>query len=313
MKQSRLAPTSATCTLCGLETTVSMQNVLDPNTHEGFSIRRCDRCQLGHTDPEPKDLDSYYDGRYYGGRHWITRRYCAWRRMRVITLSSQHQKPGLLADIGCGDGSFLLEARGRGWRVIGTEINARIPAKGLEIWGSLEDLGRLGPFDCITLWHSLEHLRDPLGGLRKLRELLKPDGRLIVAVPNAWGAQARLFQRHWLHLDVPRHLHHFSPRSLERALTLAGFDLRQMWHHEVEYDVFGWMQSALNAVFAEPNILFDWLTRRRPRASRGMVGLNIALGVCLFPIAFFLTVVTTLLASGGTIISASTPSRKDPG
>lgn len=289
-----------------------MKDVLDPNTHESFSIFRCDRCELGHTHPEPQNLDSYYDGRYYGGRHWITRRYCAWRRMRVITLSSKGSKPGLLADIGCGDGSFLLEARGRGWRVMGTEINARIPASGLEVWGSLDDLVPLGPFDCITLWHSLEHLRNPVGGLRKLRELLKPDGRLIVAVPNAWGAQARLFNRHWLHLDVPRHLHHFGPQSLERALTLAGFDLCEMWHHEVEYDVFGWMQSALNAVFDEPNILFDWLTRRKPRASRRMVLLNIALGVFLFPPAFFLTVVTTLMASGGTIISASTPSRKDP-
>lgn len=290
-----------------------MQGVLDPNTHESFSILCCERCELGHTDPEPKNLDSYYDARYYGGRHWITRRYCAWRRMRVITLSSKGKKPGLLVDIGCGDGSFLLEAQAHGWRVAGTEINARIPAKELEIWGSLDDLGALGPFDCITLWHSLEHLRDPLGGLRKVRELLKADGVLIVAVPNARGAQARLFNRYWLHLDVPRHLHHFGPHALEEALTLAGFDLRRIWHHEVEYDVFGWMQSALNAVFDKPNILFDWLTRRNPRASRGMVLLNIALGVFLCPLAFFLTVVTTLMASGGTIICASTPSRKDRG
>jgi SAM-dependent methyltransferase len=296
--------------LCGGKTALALSDVRDPNTRQRFSIVRCHACELGLTAPAPDTLESYYDGRYYGGRHWITRRYCAWRRMRVIGLSSPGKAPGVLVDIGCGDGSFLLEARRLGWRVVGTEINARIPAKGLEIWGTIDELRAAGPFDCITLWHCLEHLRDPLSGLRQFRELLKPDGTLIVAVPNARGAQARLFGRHWLHLDVPRHLHHFGPQSLQQALSLSGFKLREIWHHEAEYDVFGWMQSALNCWFEEPNILFDWLTRRRPRASRRLVLLNVALGVLLFPLAFFLTVITTLLGSGGTIITASSPGEK---
>jgi SAM-dependent methyltransferase len=223
----------------------------------------------------------------------------------VIRLSTK--APGVLVDIGCGDGSFLVEARRKGWRVLGTEINARIPAPGLEIWGSMDDLAPIAPFDCITLWHSLEHLRDPVGGLRQLRSLLKPEGTLILAVPNARGAQARLFGKDWLHLDVPRHLHHFGPESLRRTLEEAGFTLDEVWHHEAEYDVFGWMQSALNKMFDEPNILFDFVTRHGRRVSRPVVALNLVLGAALFPVAFGLTVVSTLLGSGGTIIAAASP------
>jgi SAM-dependent methyltransferase len=208
--------TQVCCPLCRVAAVVAMPAVRDPNTTESFAIYQCPNCTLGITSPQPEDLDPYYNRRYYGGRHWITRRYCAWRRTRVIRLSTQ--VPGVLVDIGCGDGSFLVEARRKGWRVLGTEINARIPAPGLEIWGSIDELVPKAPFDCITLWHSLEHLRDPVGGLRQLRSLLKPEGTLILAVPNASGAQARLFGEHWLHLDVPRHLHHFSPESLRRTL-----------------------------------------------------------------------------------------------
>ena len=293
------------CPLCGVLAEVAIRRVLDPNTMETFAVHQCPKCKLGITAPQPGNLDPYYKRRYYGGRHWITRRYCAWRRVRVITLSTR--TPGVLVDIGCGDGSFLLEARRVGWRVLGTEINARIPAPGLEIWGSIDELIPLAPFDCITLWHSLEHLRDPVGGLRRLRSLLKPEGRLILSVPNARGMQARLFGRHWLHLDVPRHLHHFGPEPLRRTLQEAGFTLLDVWHHEAEYDVFGWMQSALNKIFHEPNILFDFVTRHGRRVSRPVIALNLVLGVVLFPLAFALTVVTTLLGSGGTIIAAAAP------
>ena len=146
---------------------------LPTRTREKFS-RSIDAsaCELAKTIPEPVDLTPYYQERYYRGRHWITRRYCAWRRMRVIGLSRRGRaRGGVMVDVGCGDGSFLQEAQRSGWRVVGTEVSARIPAPGLEIWGSIEDLAPRAPFDCVTLWHSLEHLRNPVAGLRAIREL----------------------------------------------------------------------------------------------------------------------------------------------
>jgi SAM-dependent methyltransferase len=293
------------CPVCGTTMQPGLTAVRDAQSDEAFDLARCPRCGLGATVPAPGDLDPYYGERYYGGRHWLTRRYCAWRRMRVIQQSALGPWPGTLVDIGCGDGSFLLEARGAGWTVLGTEVNDRIPSPGLEIWGSLDDLRARAPFECVTLWHSLEHLRDPVQAMGDLADMLSPGGTLVVAVPDSRGWQARLFGRHWLHLDVPRHLHHFTLASLRGAFERAGLDVVRVWHHEAEYDWFGWIQSTLNWMMPRPNILFDALTRRPRRASRLAVATSAALAALLLAPAFAATVVSTWAGRGGTIIMAA--------
>ena len=283
----------------------TLTGVRDPQSGEGFAVVRCSGCRLGVTVPAPEDLEPYYGERYYGGRHWITRRYCAWRRTRVIGQAARGTPPGTLVDIGCGDGSFLLEARRAGWTVLGTEVNDRIPSPGLEIWGSIDDLRSRAPFGCITLWHSLEHLRHPMEAVADLAGMLVPGGTFVVAVPDSGGWQARLFGRHWLHLDVPRHLYHFGLPSLRAALETAGLRVLRVWHHELEYDWFGWIQSALNRVMPRPNILFDALTRRPRRVSRALVAANAIVAVLLLVPAFGATVLSTWAGRGGTIIVAA--------
>jgi SAM-dependent methyltransferase len=225
--------------------------------------------------------------------------------MRVIKQTTRGSRPSTLVDIGCGDGSFLLEAKQAGWTVLGTEVNDRIPSPGLEIWGSLDDLKDRAPFGCISLWHSLEHLRDPTQALADLAQMLAPGGTFVVAVPNSRGWQARLFHRHWLHLDVPRHLYHFSLSSLRAALDQAGLEVIRVWHHEVEYDWFGWIQSALNCIMPQPNILFDALTRRPRRVSRALVAANAVLALLWLIPTFGATVLSSWMGQGGTIIVAA--------
>jgi len=157
-------------------------------------------------------------------------------------------RAGHLLDVGCGDGTFLLAARAAGWSVAGTEMNTA-PARqaGLDVYAAISDVRSLAPFDSITLWHTFEHLTDPRATLGEIRGLLSPKGVLIIAVPNAGGLQARAFGAKWFHLDVPRHLYHFTRPSLANLLRSEGFIPFREWHQEFEYDLLGWSQSALNS------------------------------------------------------------------
>ena len=85
------------------------------------------------------------------------------------------------------------------------------------------DLWREHAFDFITMFHVLEHVSQPRQALEYARDLLQPDGRLILQVPNAASLQARTFGARWYGLDVPRHLINFTPRSLGLLLDQAGF------------------------------------------------------------------------------------------
>ena len=78
-------------------------------------------------------------------------------------------------------------------------------------------------FHAVTFFDVVEHLHDPIGDLRQAHRLLRPGGTAFVKVPNIAALQAHLFGKWWYALDVPRHLFHFSPRSLHKALKKAGF------------------------------------------------------------------------------------------
>ncbi len=301
---------SERCEQCsGSEHVTVLCHVCDPITLQRFEIQACRDCGLARTAPQPAKIESYYGPRYYGRRHWITTAYCLWRRIRVVNLTFGGVREHSVLDVGCGEGAFLEKARRRGWMVTGTEIDVgRLSLADIRIASSLADLHER--YDCITCWHVLEHLPDPLASLRVMRSRLTPDGALILSVPDAGGLQARIFGRYWFHRDVPRHLFHFDLPALRVTLENAGFRVVDVWHHELEYDLFGWIQSALNGILKTPNVLFDALTGHPRRTGYGPITFSVLFAAVMFPLAFALTVVTTLMRQGGTLIVSSRPTGK---
>jgi SAM-dependent methyltransferase len=295
------------CNACGGALRTRFPAVLDPQTREHFSIVACEACGLGHTVPQPADLRPYYGSTYHGGRHGFTARYCVSRRLRLVTAAAGAGLGGRLLDVGCGDGAFLLGARDReGWEVTGTEMNPALAhAAGLDVRETIDETRARAPFDCITLWHSLEHMRDPRATLKTLSGLLAPGGSLLIAVPDAEGLQARLFGAGWFHLDVPRHLYHFGATSLERLLDAAGFAIIRRWHQEFEYDLFGWSQSALNRLLPTPNLFFNHLTGRHTEAGMGQLAASYVSGAAFSALALPATAIGTLSRRGGTLIVAA--------
>ena len=208
-----------------------------------------------------------------------------------------------MLDIGCGDGSFLLAAKVRGWYVMGTELNPE-PAcsKGLDVRERIEEIPSTSPFDCITMWHTLEHMHDIQTVLGHVNGLLKQEGKLIISVPDWGGLQSRIFGAKWFHLDVPRHLYHFDAFSLKNALSSAGFSIERRWHQEAEYDLIGWAQSVLNFLFPHPNIFFNTLTGKMKRTGRFLTVTSFLLGSLLVVLSLPILVAGTVLGRGGSLI-----------
>lgn len=136
---------------------------------------------------------------------------------------------GHLLDVGCGNGSAMIELKRRGWKVTGTDFddNALYNARrnGLEV--HLGDLKTINfpdaSFDAILLSHVIEHVPNPIETLKECHRILKPNGRLIAITPNATSKGHKYFKHHWRGLEVPRHLQIFTPDSLESIGFQAGF------------------------------------------------------------------------------------------
>lgn len=145
----------------------------------------------------------------------------------------------LLLDFGCGSTAFLDRARDRGWETFGVdflpdivESVRRAGHRALLLNESMWDAIPDASIDLIRMNHVIEHLYAPHATITRLRQKLRPGGRLHLATPNGASMTFRLFRRHWFSLECPRHILLFTPRSVRRLLTAAGFG-RVECHQEV--------------------------------------------------------------------------------
>lgn len=295
------------CHVCESDLKLRFAEVADAQTGASFSILACDECGLAQTAPMPDDLNFHYEN-YHGGRHGGSADFCARRRIRWLeqSVSENRSATRKVLDIGCGEGTFLRAARARGWQTVGVEMSrATISDADLEIYETIDDVEKKhgeNSFSAITFWHVLEHLENPRQSLKEIYELLAPGGKLLLAVPDAQGFQAKVFGADWLHLDVPRHLFHFNYKSLESLLRQTNFQIERARHQEFEYDLLGWSQSALNKIFHAPNVFFQSLTNRQTAISRAEFAAHYWLGCAFSATAVPLVFFSSLMKRGGTLI-----------
>ena len=159
-----------------------------------------------------------------------------------VELAVRHlpppSRPGArLLDIGCGDGSFLLEAQRLGYEAHGVDPDANVAINASKRLPNVQQGGfpRIHlpseSFEQITMSHVIEHVHDPVAALGEVRRLLSPRGRLWLATPNIEGATHLLFGKYWRGLEAPRHLYLFSHATLTDLLGRAGFERPQFRLH----------------------------------------------------------------------------------
>jgi 2-polyprenyl-3-methyl-5-hydroxy-6-metoxy-1,4-benzoquinol methylase len=214
------------CLLCGGVRQTPVLEALDADAGGlRLQIVRCDACGLCFTQPrpDPADMQRYYPSDYH----------CHRADAPVAKPDALErwlpECPGRLLDFGCGAGGFLRRMRALGWQVAGIDTAQRVVERlrsrhGLEVYAGTLPHAALADasFDVVTMRQALEHVHAPLAVLRAARRLLRPNGRLLVSVPNFASWAAHWFGADWYGLDLPRHLTHFTPPTLRAMLTAAG-------------------------------------------------------------------------------------------
>ena len=239
------------CPVCGSAGISKVFKVKDNTaSQEYFEIYHCSNCQVRFTQNPPSEasISEYYKSENYishtdTSKGFINRLY---QIVRNISLNQKKKliekftatRQGNLLDVGSGTGYFAAVMQKAGWAVTGLEPDegARNVAMQQHSLGLLpvEDLFNLpaNKFDAITLWHVLEHVHDVKKYIVTFQRLLSGNGKLFIAVPNYTSYDAMSYGSNWAGYDVPRHLYHFTPQTMQWLMKASGLkiiSIKPMW------------------------------------------------------------------------------------
>ncbi|ABQ35980.1 class I SAM-dependent methyltransferase [Bradyrhizobium sp. BTAi1] len=257
----------ARCLICGSEMAFLFSA---PAHEEWFELYWCHECDFGRLAGDfPQDrVATFYSDDYY--THSVKQKddrspslseraliHAAWLLDNGRHFSPTEVPQGkTFCDIGCGNGADMRLFREAGYETSGIEPDplARRQAKvhGSVYAGVAEDLPSIGPFDVVSLMHSLEHCSDPVKAIEGVKQLLADDGTLVIEVPNSTALAFRWFKERWPWTDIPRHLSFFTETSLRRLLERCGLKVTQVryvgftrqflpeWRNKVGSKFSGW-------------------------------------------------------------------------
>ncbi len=248
--------TPARCTVCGCDD--ARELVCAPDRFHGrtelYRLVRCASCSLVwlNNPPRPDEMGKHYGADYdksvaeageFSPERWRDRR----KALR------QHKTGGRILDLGCSAGSFLATLKGEGWELYGVEMSHEAARLAGARCGANVFVGDIldapfpeASFDAVTCFHVFEHLYQPRETLMKVAKWLKPGGIFYALMPNIDSAGARIFQSYWYALELPRHLYHYSPRSLSALARSVGLEPVSLATHR---EVF--IEQSVRYIFEE--------------------------------------------------------------
>ena len=217
-------------------------------SQEDFELHYDSKYDLLKTVPIPENLERYYQSQDYISHtdskrslfeklyHWV-KQYTLSQKERLIF--SYLKTRGNLLDIGAGTGDFLAFAKMKKWEVLGIEPSSKAKElarkKGIPFIENIQDLSD-NSFDVITMWHVLEHVENLEDQITELKRICKPQGFIIIAVPNYKSFDATHYKEFWAAYDVPRHLWHFSKNAIKNLFSEKEMTLQKI--HPMYFDSF---------------------------------------------------------------------------
>jgi SAM-dependent methyltransferase len=209
-----------------------------------FEIFKCSECGFKFTQdyPEEVEIAGFYESEDYISHSDTSKGFSnkLYRIARSVMLTKKKNlirevtglESGTLLDIGSGTGYFVNAMKEAGWQSEGIEINEKARNFSKSFFGievntpDYLKVLKAESFDCITLWHVLEHFHDPFNYLLDIYRLLKPGASCVIALPNSSSYDAEYYERFWAAWDVPRHLWHFNPSTFRLFSEKPGFRLK---------------------------------------------------------------------------------------
>lgn len=282
------------CPLCGKTHFKQVMNCTDfYASGEQFKLFSCESCGFIFTQKVPveSEIGKYYESPDYISHtdtrkgvvnsiyHYV-RSYMLGRKARLVEKET-HRKSGNLLDIGTGTGYFAHTMQSRGWKVEAVEKSPQAREFVREHFGldvkpesALQEF-LPDSFDVITLWHVMEHLEQLNETWECLRNLLNEKGLLIIALPNCSSYDAKRYGEFWAAYDVPRHLWHFTPSTIQQLASAHGFIMAE--RHPMPFDAFyismlseknkGNSRSFLKGMYAGTLAWFSSLVKKEKSSS----------------------------------------------
>ena len=173
---------------------------------------------------------------------------------------------GKVLDIGCSYGLYLKKLQNYGWDVYGTELNQKAVSYAnnvLELhnvkYGFFEDIKyKDSYFDVVNMNMVLEHIHEPVNTIKSVNNILKKEGQFILSVPDISGFESMKYKQYSYALQVPTHLHHFTPKTITNLLESNGFKVEQIIHQKTDRDLVasaGYMPNQTLAKFLHNKII----------------------------------------------------------
>lgn len=210
---------------------------------DDYRLVKCSQCGLVYLNPRPtqREIDKEYSAEYHINK--IIRKELKGveeieeeinKNIGRVEEIKHLENKGKLLDIGCGSGFFIACLKKYGWNVSGIDISkwatefARKKLRLNVITGTVEDVQFNEKFNIVTMYHILEHLPNPIGSLKKVLELIADDGTLIIKGPNLGSFDRIWHGKKWRGYDLPFHLYHFTPKTYQMILKMAGFSVQKI-------------------------------------------------------------------------------------
>lgn len=293
-----------------------------------FRIVKCKNCSLAFLSPRPKReyISKFYKIESYWGQDLkiiTSQKRSGYKKDRERIYGPVYKlipkRKGAIFDVGAGTGLFLSRFAESGWKTDGIEFSksaVEFAKKNynvkLKVGDFLDYKFEPNSFDVVTLNNVLEHLYDPLGTLKEVRRVLRPDGVLIITVPNIDSLGFKIFKKKWYPLQPPIHLYHFTPVILSSMLNTVGFTIIDVNHFFWVHSYFSLYES-FRHLFTKNNLNGRVIDRDAPMNTSRISPVKEMGKIIDIIFSSAVSFLGSVLGRGETIIIRAKPSSFDVG